>query len=80
MKPLTKQRLNIQYRTRLGKKKLKLLHMEETPKRINRSGSNRAICSCHMCKNPRRSKLSSGKDKLTMQEVRANLAWLDEFE
>lgn len=27
-----------------------------------------AVCSCHLCRNPRRSRLNSGSSVLTMQE------------
>lgn len=32
---------------------------------------NLTACSCHMCRNPRRSKLVSGEERLTPQERRA---------
>lgn len=32
---------------------------------------NRKACSCHLCRNPRRSIHHKGKEKLTMQERRA---------
>jgi hypothetical protein len=36
--------------------------------RANRIKKNRAKCSCHMCRNPRTSKFTKGKERLTIQE------------
>ena len=34
-----------------------------------------ALCSCHMCRNPRHSHFHSGLDKLTMQERKHIEGW-----
>lgn len=34
-----------------------------------------AVCSCQMCRNPRRSTIYSGLEKLTMQERKAIEGW-----
>lgn len=36
---------------------------------------NITVCSCHMCRNPRRSVFHTGLDKLTMQERRFHEGW-----
>lgn len=45
---------------------------EEREKHIKKMAENRQKCSCHMCRNPRRSDFYSGEEKLTMQERRAS--------
>ena len=36
---------------------------------------NRKLCSCHMCRNPRRSAWYKGEGKLTMQEKKMKEDW-----
>jgi len=43
-----------------------------------RMRDNRKLCSCNMCGNPRRSKSHRGKGKLTLQEIKALDAYLQE--
>jgi hypothetical protein len=38
------------------------------------------LCSCQMCRNPRRSKFYRGLNRLTLQERKANEEAYDEFE
>lgn len=37
-------------------------------RQVNHIKNNRKACSCYMCCNPRRSKISKGKEQLTIQE------------
>lgn len=38
---------------------------------INHMRQNRKNCSCYMCGNPRRTRVTKGSNRLTMQERRA---------
>lgn len=49
-----------------------LSDIEDIDKCSRRIKNNRHPCSCHMCRNPRTSSYSKGKEKLTIQE-RKNL-------
>lgn len=40
---------------------------------------NMKICSCQMCRNPRHSWWTNGKERFTMQERKANEAFKDEM-
>lgn len=54
------------------------LRMKAKALRVNRSikqADNLAVCSCHMCRNPRHSHFHSGLDKLTMQERKHIEGW-----
>lgn len=54
------------HQQRMKKKAIKVYpHMENGEWANHLKG-----CSCHMCRNPRRSKLFSGENLLTMQERR----------
>ncbi len=46
--------------------------VSDIDKKARRIKNNRHPCSCHMCRNPRTSSYSKGKEKLTIQE-RKNL-------
>lgn len=48
-------------------------HGEEAQrqKHIKKMAENRAKCSCEICCNPRRSPLTSGEEKMTIQERKA---------
>jgi hypothetical protein len=39
--------------------------------RVNKLVDNFSICSCPMCRNPRRNPFNGGKDRLTIQERKA---------
>lgn len=43
----------------------------EILKRARKNRDHLAKCSCQMCRNPRTSKITKGKEKLTRQERRA---------
>jgi|GEM_PF-6563760 len=43
---------------------------EVLDERARRIRDHRSACSCQMCRNPRRSSLNKGKDKLSVQEKR----------
>lgn len=43
----------------------------DDPTRFAKLADNITVCSCHMCRNPRRSAFHSGSERLTMQERRA---------
>jgi len=43
---------------------------EQTAKRARRIRDHRCACSCQMCRNPRRSALTKGKKRPTLQERR----------
>lgn len=44
---------------------------EQILMRARKNRDHLATCSCQMCRNPRTSKITKGKDKLTLQERRA---------
>lgn len=68
---LTKQQekeLRRKRRNEKEKKKKKAREIYPNDPRAEHLADNLAVCSCDMCKNPRRSKMVKGKEKLTIQE------------
>lgn len=47
----------------------------QDPKRHAKLADHITACSCHMCRNPRRSRLHSGASLLTIQERRHAEGW-----
>ena len=50
---------------------------EDAHRMARKLRDNLAVCSCSMCRNPRRSDWSSGKERLTIQERRVKSITLD---
>lgn len=53
-----------------------LLGEEDKHKQARRLADNFTLCSCQSCRNPRHSHYYSKKEKLTIQERKANLILL----
>jgi len=45
--------------------------MAISPKRLGKLRKNNVVCSCHSCRNPRRSHYFNGQEQLTIQERKA---------
>lgn len=67
----------------LARRRHDLDRMKAKAKRVSRITGGRydllynhlAVCSCQMCRNPRRSSFNSREARLTMQERRADEGW-----